>query len=245
MLEQNILTHPTTTVRGLLASHHGDRFIVDALLSWDDYSPDSDFARDVEQQLGVALARGWSTHQLEVPGIESLWFFEPQRVRITRSMQFWVAELPDLNLANRGETPRAALTNLAKTLREDVTSLLCAPIHTLEPQTRLHKQILLGAIDVIMSRLDAPGPETVWLVGDLNRTHDNRLLFVTNDSRVLTFEVSLEIEAKLAVRDVPYLAQVSTGLSGVPRGPVLSLKPAYGTAENVLQAWLARARDAP
>ncbi|HEX4421269.1 MAG TPA: hypothetical protein VH165_25315 [Kofleriaceae bacterium] len=231
------------TVRGLLEPRHRGEFLVDALLVWDDYRPTTDFSREVGDTLEAALSAGWSMRVFDLPEVAPIWFFEPQRLRISRSADFWFAELPDLHCDRRGRSPKDALIHLVRGLREEVDQLIRAFTHSLGPETRMRKQVLLGVVDVIASRLDAPALERVWLVGDLQRAEDQTPYFVTNGSHVHRFELSPGLQDTVVVNDVPYLAQVVTGPSGVPTGPILSLEPAYGSAETVLEAWLAKAHD--
>jgi len=236
------------TVRGLLAKNYSkegrnSRHLVDAVLVWGDYDPDTGFARGVAEKLERALAAGWETSELALPGNDALVFSYPQRICITGSADFWVAELVDLRCNRRGATARDALVNLTRGVRDNAKAFLATLTHTLDAQARLQKQILLGAIDVVASRIDAPALSEVWVLGDAVRDPDGLLWIKASGSRNASFAVAESLSTTLVVGDIPYLALVKTGPSGVPIGPVVELKPAYGSAEQAWEAWVKKSRD--
>ena len=235
------------TVRGLLARSSKDgntpHSLVDAILAWGDYRPVTGFARGVEQKLERVLGQGWETTVLAVPGVDTLVFSYSQRLTITRAAELWVAELVDLRCNRRGRTAKEALINLVGGVRDDAKALLSTLTHELDAQARLQKQILLGAIDVIASRLDAVALPAVWVLGNAVRDADGSLWIKAGGSWTASFAILEPLAASIVVGDLPYLALVKTGPSGVPVGPVVELKAAHGSVDDLWEAWVKKTHD--
>lgn len=226
------------TVRGLL--HRSSGHLVDAVCVWDNYVPTTRHAREVEISLQRALEAGWVTRELALPNVERLIFSRPQRIKMLHSAGVWIAELVDLRCVARGATAKRSLDQLLREVREETKALVAALTHTLDAETRLRKQILLGAIDVVASGLDAARPDHVWVVGDLTRVEDGTLWIRTRGSSDLWFEVPETIASSVVPSDMPHLVEVVAGPSGIPIGPVVKIAPARGTADEIWQAWRRR-----
>lgn len=229
------------TVRGLLKRYeheHDGELLVDASFVWGDYKPTSSASRDVEHLLRHALETGWLASKLALPNETALAFVRPQFVKVTYSGH-WVAELEKLDIISTAETPDAALTNLIHEACTEAKSLVAALTHTLDAETRLRKQVLMGAIDVVASGLDARSPEHLWVVGDLVRD-DGKVWLRTRGSRDLWFEVPEPLASAVIPSDMPYLAEVVGEASGIPVGPVLQLVATQGTTDQIWQEWRRR-----
>ncbi len=229
------------TVRGLLRKKR-DR-VLDAILAWSGYEPDTEQARDVEHQFAERLRAGWMVRHLAFDAGEPLFFTDPQQVRIERLSSGWIAELPALRTAEKGVSPVEALRALVGRVREEASALIRAYTADLEPNKRIRKQQLLGVVDVVASRVDAPAAEALWVFGDLER-RDGRIWLHTGGVYDLWFEVPDDIARGLTVDDLPHFALVKTD-AGVPRGPVQELEPGLRRpADELWEQWRRRLSDA-
>lgn len=229
------------TVRGLLKRYERERngdLLVDASLVWRSYRPSSSATRDVEYLLRDSLEKGWHASELALPGEITLVFVRPQFVRVMY-VGHWVAELEKLDIIAAAETPDEAIANLIREARAEAKSLVAALTHTLDAETRLRKQVLMGAIDVAASGLDASAPAHLWVVGDLVR-EDGEVWLRTRGSRDLWFEVPEPLASTAVPSDMPYLAEVVTEGSGIAVGPVLRLVATQGTTDQIWQEWRRR-----
>ncbi len=227
------------TVRGLLQPRHDRRFLVEAAYVWGEHRPRGHRPSADAAYLKRALDQGWTTSNLSLPDGERLVLLRPQRVRVVPSADFWVAELIELQTPARGPNPRDALIALVTKVRQEARDLIVALSHTLSAERRLRKQILLGAIDVIASGLDAVGPRRVWVAGELARV-DGAVWLRTSGSREVWFSLTPELAAQVVPSDQPYLAEVEAGPSGQPRGPVTRLEPVRANPEELWEAWRLR-----
>lgn len=216
------------TVRGLLKRAHSienQHLIFDALRVWGDYQPDTDYAEEVFSELSRRLAAGWTVEQLS--GSQPIRFTRPMRVQIQcLGAGVWLAELPDVEVRGRGASPARALEAMSQALRAGVSDALRVLTHQLDAQARLRKRVLLGAIDVIASQLDAKSSDSVWVLGDVSRRPDGSTWLHTGGQFDLWFEVPEEIAAGWEPTDAPHFARVIAGASGEPHGPVQELEPA-------------------
>jgi hypothetical protein len=227
------------TVRGLLDRQH----LVDAILVWGSHAPATSYERDVASSLERALASGWLARELAVPAVEPLVFFHPQRVKVTRSGAVWIAELTDLDTVARAASAREALMALIARVREDVTQLVAELTHTLDADTVARKQLLLGAIDIVSSHLDASSPPHVWVLGDVCQDEHGAYWLRTKGTRDLWFEIPADVARQTQLVDLPYLAEVVAGPSGVPRGPVIRMEAGYGSSDALWERWRSRSQD--
>lgn len=216
------------TVRGLLRhaqSIESQHLIAQALRVWGDYQPDTDYADEVFSELVRRLATGWTAEQLHAS--QPVHFTRPLRVQIQwLGVDAWLAELPEIEVRGRGASPHRALEALNLALRSEVGDAVRALTHQLDAQARLRKRVLLGAVDVIASRLDAASSETVWVLGDVTRRPDGSTWLHTGGEFDLWFEVPSEVASTWVPNDAPHFARVVAGESGEPRGPVRELEPA-------------------
>lgn len=220
------------TVRGLLDKGR----LFDAVCLWDGYSADTPFAQEVEQRLHAALEGGWTVQRLILDPDAPLVFVRSMQVRVVRGGGRWSAELPSLDVYGDGPSPLEALRGLVATLREDAGRLLQAYTTDLAPTERLRKRRLLGAVDVLASRVEAPHLSAYWFFGTLHRDDQGALWLRTGGERDLWFEVPDTLD--VGVDDLPHLGRVATDHRGVPVGPVLELKPGFrGSEEDLWDAW--------
>lgn len=228
------------TVRGLLEH---DR-LIEAALFWGSYEPTAPFGVEVGHVLMTRLAAGWRVTALAVPGHTPVIFSTEQIVKTQLiAPRAWLAELPQLRVRARGTSAAEALGNLVEQLRTQTAALIRAQSHTLDSSSLMAKRMLVGAVNVIASRLDAIGPEQVWVLGDLERDAD-RLWLRSGGAFDVRFAIPEDLARSLVVADVPYFGLVKAAGSGVPVGPVTRLEPAYGSEHEVLSAWERRTRDA-
>lgn len=232
------------TVRGLLrrakAEEKNER-LVDALVVWGDYRPDSETAEEVAHDLRRQLDSGWMSSRLTV-GRDAgpLVFTRELLVRIEQLSADWLASVRELEVWGRGSSPLDALAALTTCIGQEAEQLLHAFTHELDAVKRLRKRRLLGAIDVIASRLDAAGEPFTWVFGDLEH-REGRSWLRTGGSLDLSFEIPESVAQAGLRRDRPYFARVATGPSGHPSGPVLELEPGTGrTEDEVWEEWRRR-----
>jgi tetratricopeptide (TPR) repeat protein len=227
------------TVRGLL--DHG-RF-VEAVQTWATYLPDTFYAREIEGDLARALAKGWAVERLLLDSDAPLIFTRPLQLQLLRAGGRWSAEVPELACFAEGGTPLDALRGLVTRVREDCATLVRSYTHTLPLQERMRKRLLLGAVDIVASRVDAAAPREWWMMGHLERDDCGRLWLKAGGARAERYEVPAELVE--VVDDLPHLARVDADASGAPRGPVRLLLPGFrGSEEDLWRAWRARVADA-
>lgn len=230
------------TVRGLL-DQNGDR-MSDAILAWDGYHPDTEQAREVEERLAARLAEGWKTDRLLLVPEPSLFFTRPQEIQIERVTGGWLARIGISEMVFKGSSPHGAMQELVERLRKEAERLVRSYTPDLSPEDRLTKQRLLGAIDVVASKVDAPTPESIWVFGDLDRDDESRLWLHTGGGYDLWFEVPDSLAEGIVVSDLPYFALVRAE-AGVPVGPVEKLERGVrGSEDEIWDEWTKRLQDA-
>ncbi|MBK8240334.1 MAG: hypothetical protein IPK74_32825 [Deltaproteobacteria bacterium] len=216
------------TVRGLLEqskSSEQQHLVSAAVRVWGDYVPDTDLAAPVLGLLHSRIALGWLVAQLDCEA--PVHFTRPVLLRIqSRANGTWQAELPDLDTQARGRSPQRALEALNGALRTEVDALRRAFTHQLDGSTRFRKRILLGAVDLIASQLDARASKSTWVMGDIERRADGSMWLHTGGGFDLWFEIPADLAAGCTPSDGPHFARVDAGPSGEPRGPVFELEPA-------------------
>lgn len=206
------------TAGGLL--EHERKF--EAALIWGAYEPTNEFGMLTEQELLRHLAAGWQTQNLRCPDQPHLFFSRRLFVRVERRQWGWDAELPELDVAARAQNPRTALSELSAKVRDETAILLRTLTHQLEPETRLRKRLLLGAIDICASRISQWRPEKVWVFGELERGEDQRICFRAHDGS--SFPIPKEVLPSNPVIDgYPRFARLMADERGWPRGVVLEL----------------------
>lgn len=216
------------TVRGLVLKGR----LMEAVRIWGSYEPDTPYAREVGSQLAHALREGWHVPRLVIDPDKPLMFHRPVEVRINESAQKWSAEFPSLSIIASGRSPAKALQALVNTTRQDIVKLVRAYTSHLSPRERLRKRVLLGAVDILASRLHAAPLKSYCYFGTLDRDNEGNVWLRTGGDRDLRFEVP---EAMVdVVDDLPHLAQVSTDEHGVPVGPVQELKPGFRGSDEDL-----------
>lgn len=226
------------TVRGLLERGR----IVEAVQTWGDFRADTIYAREIESNLARALAAGWSADRLLFDPNAPLIFTRPLQLQVLRAGGRWSAELPELACFAEGRTPLDALRGLFARVREDCARLVRGYTHTLSLHDRMRKRLLLGAVDVVASRVDASSPREWWVMGHLQRDEEGRLWLRAGGARAECYEVPAELVA--VVDDLPHLARVGTDTAGAPRGPVLELLPGFrGSDAELWQTWRERLAD--
>ncbi len=234
------------TVRGLLRWERrtqASERVLDAVLVWDSYQPDTALAEEVQSQLAERLEQGWQTQRIVLPGAPLLIFTQRLSVTWGRAGAGWFSEV--LDTAGRGASPLEALRALVKELRAEAVTLLRGYTHQMDAEMRQRKQLLLGAIHIIESTLDASAEKSTWVFGDLERDADGRVWLTTGGHHDLHFEVPAELAPPGPLGDYPRFARVRTGASGVPLGPVLELEDAFRRSEEELwTAWEQRLVDA-
>lgn len=220
------------TVGGLLAR---DR-VVEAVQTWGDYQPDTPYAQEVLARLVDKLHGGFMVQRLLLDAREPLIFTRPLRLQIVRGGKAWSAEAPDLDGFAQGGAPLSALGNLVRRVRQECQGLVRAYTHLLSAEDRMRKQRMLGLIDVVASRVDAPAPREWWVMGHLERDDDGRVWLHSRSLRLAAFEVPAALVT--VVDDLPHLARVDAGSDGVPVGPVRELRPGFRGSDDALwDAW--------
>lgn len=222
------------TVRGLL----DQQLLLDALRIWNGHQPSTPTGRDVERRLVDALARGWSADRLVLDPLAPLVFIRPQYVSIVRGGLRWSAELTSLSAFGQGDTPAAALGDLVVQVREEVGVLVRAYTSDLDARTRLRKRTLLGAVDLLASRLGGEPASSWWVFGVLHRDAEGMVWLRSGGDQDAWFQLSDPLAGTVVVDDCPHLARVATDEQGVPVGPVLELEPGFrGSDEELWDAW--------
>ena len=135
-----------------------------------------------------------------------------------------MAEFTELELRSRGPTPLAALRAVVREAREEVAQLIRTYTHELDPSARLRKRMLLGAVDVIASRLDVQAQGDTWVFGELERDASGVLWLRTGGSAEYWFAVPPELTPEPDLQDSLFFARVDTGSSGEPREPLKELE---------------------
>lgn len=232
------------TVRGLLEqskSSEEQQLVSAAVRVWGDYVPDTENADDVLGLLHSRMDRGWLVARLDCEA--PVHFTRPVLLRIQSLADgTWQAELPDLDTPARGRSPQRAIEALNRALRTEVDALLRAFTHQLDGATRFRKRILLGAVDVVASQLDARASKSAWVMGDVERRPDGSMWLHTGGGFDLWFEIPADVAAGWTPSDGPHFARVEAGPSGEPRGPVLELEPALRGSPADLSERLRRRR---
>lgn len=226
------------TVDGLLEPEKPDEYRFAAALVWDDHEPSNHRERSTFATLTAALAQGWETRWLRVPGGPELAFHRPVRVQLefVAGKGSWIAQLAELRATEIGPSPRAALTQLVETLRETTGQLLRVLTHRLPAKDRLRKQIMLSTIDVVASQLQAAVPAQVWVIGELVKDPTGVMFCADNERYPLSAEL-----ADLTFDRHPRLARFATDAVGRPTGPALELSgPFRGEASELWAALRAR-----
>ncbi len=243
--KDNVLIARTT--RGLLQRER----LEDALRVWDDFSPRGSTAVGIEDRLAARLGRGWVTPRITLGSDTQgpLVFTRPQEVRVERIRgrrgTRWLASLPALEVTARGDSPLAAVRDLAETIRREARALLRAFSHQLDDRELSRKALVLSAVDVIASRVEAPGGESTWVFGELVRRDDGSLWLHSAGNFDAWFAVPEEVADGVTVGELLRLALVRCDPPGVPRGPVLELDDSFrGSEDDLWEAWRRRLQDA-
>lgn len=243
--KENVLIARTT--RGLLQQ---DR-LEDALRVWDGFKPRGGTAEGVEDRLAARLERGWVTARITLgAGAQGpLVFTRPLEIRVERIQgrqgTRWLASLPALEATVRGDSPLAAVQALADVLRQEARALLRAFSHQLDERELSRKALVLGAVDVIASEVEAPGGESAWVFGELVRREDDSLWLHSAGNFDAWFVVPEAVAEGVTVGELPRLALVRCEPPGVPQGPVLKLgDPFRGSEDDLWEAWRRRLQDA-
>lgn len=246
--QQEVEEHPqkqtfliARTVSGLLRH----RRLLEAALIWNDYRPDTPMASAVETTLRRDLDAGWMTRQLVIDPQTPLVFTRDVNVRIGVRATAWSAEIVGLALFADGLTPVRALEALIARARDEVRRLVRAYTPDLSPSERLRKRLLLGAVDVRASLVDAQPPDSYWFFGTLERGAEGALWLHTGGARSLRFEIPSAVADAMVVDEREHLARVKTDERGLPTGPVLEIEPGFqGSDEDLWAAWRRLAGDA-
>lgn len=110
---------------------------------------------------------------LDPPGVSRVVLHGEIAVRIVRAGAQFTCSLGDLrDGAGAGGDPLSALVEAVRKLRDRVDELRKALTHTLDADSRAQKQRLLGAVDIVASRLLGTVPETTWILGKVGIDHD-------------------------------------------------------------------------
>ena len=243
--QQQVPDHPqkdatliARTVRGLLRSDQ----ILAAMLAWGDHRPRTLYARDVEARLAEALRAGWMADALLFPGVPALFFNRAVRLQGDRAGEGWLLELPELDCGERAACPRDALAALIRAIRNEVRANVSAFAHRLDAEQRMRKRMLMSAVDIVSSHLDAAAPPEVWVFGELRRDEQGRIWLEVGGAVSARFSVPPELVD--ALDDHPHFARVRAGPEGLPAGPVTLLEPAFRRPEaQVWAEWLRRLRE--
>ncbi len=229
------------TANGLLV--HGR--VLEALQVWGGYQSDTPYAQEIEGRLQRSLDVGFDTMRIELVDDASLILHRSRRVQIVRQRnRTWRAEVRDLELSGRGQSPLEALEALVVAARGEISHLIRAYTSDLSPQERFRKRLLLGAVDVPASRLGGAAPPSYWFVGSVCRGPDGGLWMRTEGERDLWFEIPADKAQGLVVDALPRLFAVKTDESGVPVGPVTDIdEPFRGTDEDLWDRWRRRMAD--
>lgn len=169
-----------------------------------------------------ALADGWETSRLQLPGGPELYFQRRVRVRLEyiERKREWIAGLPELNASELGATPADALGRLVELLRQETSAMVRALTHQLSDLDRLRKQQLLGTIDIVASSLQAEVPDFVWVIGELSDEGQQIEFRTYDDTR---HELSPDVLESLVFERSPRFARFATDAVGRAHGPVLEL----------------------
>lgn len=215
--------------------------LTDAIEVWGDYTPDTMRAQEDAEQLRRRLEAGWDTDRLELPQIEPLVFLHRERFRIIPHPGGWRFVAEQLGRSERCRTPLESAQNFVQKVRDEVKTLLRKLDRDLDEEARERKGVLLARVDVIESRLDARAAKTTWVYGKVERDEHDAIWLVSGGNVAARYAVPEELSATLVVGDNAWLAEVETGPSGVPRGPVRALeKLPRQDPESVRRQWRER-----
>ncbi|MBX3270381.1 MAG: hypothetical protein KF729_08985 [Sandaracinaceae bacterium] len=219
------------TTERLLARGH----VQDAALAWGATAPTAALEA-VADELWEKLAAGFEDDHFF--GDSDLILHEPRRVNVTRVDAQWAAR--GLDATARGQWPAAAIDAWARQMRGEAERFLTTPTHLLDATERLRKRVVLGAVDVVASRI-GPREGDTWVAGTLERDGDHVVLVTADGDRYpLPAHLCSEIDVPAPYR----VGRVALDADQVPRGDVLELEPVTAAEpDTVLAEWKRRAGD--
>lgn len=212
-----------------------------ALEVWDDYKPDTAPARDDQRRLLELLAAGWQTDRLVLPEAEPLFLHRQERFQVLAQLGGFRLRAEHLGSSPRSESPIECVRAFIRDVSAETRALVRALDRDLDDDRRERKRLLLALVDVSASRLDAEAAPTTWVIGRLERDESGVLWLAATGSLSARYEIPRELAGRLVVADHTWLAEVDTGPSGVPRGPVRRLErtPRHDP-EEVWRMWRER-----
>ncbi len=222
--------------------HYEPPHVIDALIVWGAYSPKDSREQEVRRDLEAVFSRGWRTKLLDPPGVSRVVLHREIAVRIVRAGAQFACSLGDLRTA-RGGDPLSALVEAVRKLRDRVDELRKALTHTLDADSRAQKQRLLGAVDIVASRLLGTVPETTWILGKVEIDHDVARVREVGAHGGL-FELDPSVEPPRLPDSLPRLVRVRTGAAGEPEGPVVGMDEPLGRdPERLWEEWRKRMNE--
>ncbi|NOY24309.1 MAG: hypothetical protein GXP62_00390, partial [Oligoflexia bacterium] len=229
------------TVEGLL--RHQPPLVGAAVAVWADFRPGSPRTRATARRLSRKLERGWEVQRLPTSGGLDVVFRRRQRVFILARRHDWLARVDALGLDATGTSPALAWLALGDAVRARAEELLAAYTHQMEPKDRFHKQLLLGVVDVLASRLGGLPTDTAWVVGQIE-TRDGALWLHDRSSGGGWYALHDGLKEPPVLDERPRLAKVRCDERGVPTGPVIEFdRPFDGDADELFAWWRSRIRD--
>jgi len=214
---------------------------LDAIVVLDGYTPDNIRAEDDVARLAQRLEAGWDADRLEVPGVAPLALHRREHFRVMKQAGGWRFFADRLGRSERRATPLDAARDFVLKLAEETRRLIRALDRELDDEERERKHLLLSMIDVVASGLDAHGAATTWVYGALERDPQGAIWLVSGGNLPARYEVPAAVASAVVMGDHAWLAEVATGPSGVPRGPVVRLeKLPRRDRDAVWQAWRER-----
>ena len=163
--------------------------------------------------------------------------FQPANVRVRRTAEGWVAQMPSLAMEGRAGSPSGAVEALARSLGSEARRLITTPTSDLSGKDVRQKGRLLSHVDALNSDVGLQHEQDRWIVG---RVEDGRLIPTMRHLPPVEIPPALFPETTAGL----YFARVPVYRDGVPMGPAEEVKPAgssFSLAELVEQ--LARMCD--
>ena len=150
-------------------------------------------------------------------------FLRPIPFRVEACSEGWSASFPTLGYRRQGATALTARILLVDAVYHDACRLIRTYTSDLSEADLHRKWVLLGALDVRASKIDAPPPGSYWFLGTLHRDDGDVLWLRTEGNRTLWFKLDDALQ-QTPVDTMLHLAEVRNDSLGCPIGPVLTLQ---------------------
>ena len=166
-----------------------------------------------------------------------IYFHVPVKVAVSEySNKGWTCEVPFLNVNQGGRNRQAAMAAAADAIRAETYTLLHTMSHTLNREQLVRKGLLLGAVDVLKSKIAKSIGEFTWIWGRVERDEQGVAWFreMRTDGEVFPIDPLVSIPDDALTR----MAKLRMDDFGDPMGAVIELeKPRSTDPDSTWQKW--------